>query len=686
MMRNILNTVGLFSLVFALLGCQPAANDAKPVPDTQALELVREAEKLQEGVRLGHRLTSLATRDRDTLTSLLNDIKVGLLRVAENNKDVDGLRILKRGLVEWDKASVQLQRTDEGVFTAFLTKVYGLLNDRARSAGVDVDDITWALFVTDFARSVEPFTSISNGAMWEADWALDEPLVRVSGYDVKAWLITPTFDLTQVRDPAFRIEHLFMINRNTGKFATDIFDRKRIVTEAFKVMVSRNYEAGDPALATWEQVDISPLPSSYNFHAVQSPLVSLEKFRGEKVAIAFLFDMPSSTLGHHYVTWQINRFELFGAGPTPSMLPRPRTLWSHSFSNRDFKPFQSGSFGGAGAPEWLPFATSPGAMPKFAKIGSNGVNFEGWLVSPQIQMKGEELTLSFKEVVRNLDFTKIRVLVSTDYRSGDPRQASWQEVLRPKIPVVKPDTWQDVRSGPIDLSAFKDQTIALAFQFVDDGTPGDRVWEIENMQIMGKAPQDLKVTERDYKMTEGSKPTGPEALQTYLFTQATLDPFVAASAADSASSWAPVAMKGAFKYAKAGSGATPTDTWLLSPRITLTGQNLALQLKHTVRNPNWDNWKLMISEDYTGGDPQAATWSELAIAPATEVPVDKWTDLVVPDIDLAKFAGRPFVLGFRYQDAGGPGARVWEIESLAFKGEGKFQATGPLNPAVPGAP
>lgn len=682
MTRKILNGLGLLGLVFALTGCQPA-NDAKPAPDLQALELVREAEKLQEGVRLGQRLNSLTVRDRDALASLLNDIKVGLLRVAENNRDMDALRILKRGLTEWEKSAVQLQRTDEGVFTAFLTRVYGLLNDRARAAGVDVDDLTWAIYVTDFATGVEPFSSVSNGAMWEADWALDEPLVRVSGYDVKAWLITPTFDLTQVRDPSFRIEHLFMINRNTGRFATDVFDRKRIVTEAFKVMVSRNYESGDPALATWEQVDISPLPSSYNFHAVQSPLVSLEKFRGDKVAVAFLFDMPSSQLGHHYVTWQINRFELFGAGPTPTMLPRPRALWSHSFSARDFKPFQSGSFGDGAMGSWQPFATSPGAMPKFAKVGSNGAPFEAWLVSPLLKLAGDELALNFKEVVRNTEFTNLRVLVSADYRGGDPREASWQEVLRPKIPVVKPDSWQDVRSGPIDLTAFKDRTVALAFQYVDDGAPGDRVWEIENLEIVGKSPQDLKVTERDYKMTEGSQPPAPAALHTYLFTQTTLDPFVTFTAPNSATTWAPVAMKGVIKYAKAGSGAKPADTWLISPRITLTGKDLSLELKHTVRNPDWTAWKLLISEDYAGGDPQFAAWTELAVAPAAPVAADKWADLVVPGIDLTKFAGREFALAFRYQDAGGPGARVWEIESLAFRGDGKFQATGPLDPAAP---
>lgn len=682
MTRQILSLCSGLLLAFTMLGCQPATERAA---DPAALRLVREAEKLQEGVRLGQRLNSLSVRDHGALTTLLNDLKVGLLLVAEDGQDLDALRILKRGLIEWDKAAVQLQRIDEAVFTTFLAKVWGLLNERSQAAGVNVEDLSWALYINDFATGVEPFTSVSNGAMWESDSVQDQYFVRIKGTDLKAWLITPTFDLRNVKQPSFRIEHLFNVDRNTN-FTTVAFDRKKIVTEAFKVLVSTNYEAGDPAAANWEPVDISPLPSSYNFHAVQSPLISLEKFRGEKVAIAFLFDFPTSRLGRHYVEWQIRKFELFGAGPTPNMLPRPRNLWAHSFNSQSFKPFQAGTFGDAAGAKWLPFATAPGAPPKTAKVRSNATNFEAWLISPLVKLEAEELSLSVKEAVRNPDFAKFRMLISKDYQGGDPRNATWLELERPETPLVEPDTLKFLRSGPFDLTAYQNQTIALAFQFVNDGTPGDRSWDIENLQITGKSATDLQVLEKDYKLAEGQKPAGPPVLQSYVFTKTTLDPFVTYSAPESASTWAPLAMKGVIKYAKAGSGATAADTWLLSPRMNMRGKNLSLSVKHTVKNPDWSKFTLRLSTDYVGGNPQSATWTDLAIAPAAPVAAEKWADLIVPDIDLSKYSGQDFVIAFRYQDAGGPGARIWEIEALTFKGEGKFQATGVLNSAAPGAP
>lgn len=671
-----LKAIGISILATAMItACQN--KDEKPSPDGKAIELVREAEKLQEGVRLGHRLSSLTVRDRDALTVLLADIKLGLLRVAENSSDVDALRVLKRGLVEWDKHAIQLQRTDESVFSGFIVKVYGLLNERSLAAGINADDLSWVLYKNDFATGVEPFSSISNGAQWEADWALDEPLVRVKGYDVKAWLITPTFDLREVRDPAFRIEHLFMINRDTGRYATDEFDRTRIVNEAFKVLVSTNYEDGDPMLATWEAVDVSPLPSSYNFHAVQSPLVSLHKFRGEKVAVAFLFEMPSGELGHHYVTWQLNRFELFGAGPVPRMQSRPRTLWGHSFNATDFKPFQSASYGSNAAAKWTPFSPTPGGKPKWAKIGSNGTATDAWLLSPRIQLDAKELSLNLRETVKNPLWPRLRVLISDVYQGGDPRQSSWQELPRPKIPQVEPDVWKDIRSGPFDLTAFQGKKVVIAFQFDDNGDAGDRAWEIETLQISGLAEQDLIVEEKDYLLHD--KPGAVTTdLQVYAFDKASLDPFATYAIANSASTWAPLALKGVYKYAKAGSGATAADTWLLSPRMTISGTDLKVTVKHTVKNPNWTQWQMLISTDYAAGSPELATWTPLNIAPAANVIPERWTDLVTPEIDLMPYAGRTFVIAFRYQDPGGAGARVWEIESLRFFGQGQFQALGPV--------
>lgn len=727
-LSHMILTLGFFALAATtgtfLSGCDES-NKVPAASDTQAMGLVKDAERLQEDVQLGYRLTSLSTRDKSTLTKLLNDIKVGLLRTAERPDDVEALQILKRALKEWDKSAIQLQRIDQGPFNEFLRRVYLHLQDRSSALGVNVNELTWSLFEDDFAAGVAPFSTFSTGATWDTDWALDQPLIKVSGSDVKSWLISPTFDLSQIQNPSFRVEHLFLINRDTKKFATDPFDRKKIVSEVFKVKVSTNYLMGDPNLATWEEIDVSPLPSANNFHAVMSPQVSLNKYKGKQVAVAFVFDMQTSVVGHHYLTWQLNRFELFGAGPVPTMALRPRDLWSHAFTNKEFKPFQTGSFSNqANPPRWIPFSPSPTGAIKFAKTGSTGAPGEAWLLSPRLTINAEGPELFVKEVVRNPDLNKFSLLISEDYAGGDPRNANWQSLVRSKVPTIAPDAWVDLRSGPFDLSAYNGKKIVVAFRFEDDGGPGQRVWEIANLQIVGLAEKDLTVEVKDYKLptatpaatpspspaptpapspsptatptvtpspspsatpdpgTAAPAPTpadsssaGPAnpptvtTLASWTFTTGNLAPFVVHSEAGSAAQWIPFGSKGAFKYAKAGSGNAAADTWLLSPRLALIGLQQTLKLVHSAKNPDWTKWQVLVTTDELNGAPSNATWQALNLNAGPGV-TDKWSNLTA-DLDLSKYAGQKIVIAFRYQDSGGAGARIWEIESLQILGLGQ---------------
>lgn len=658
----------LFALpVFSgLTACQPEATPeiSRGETNVEALRLVREAEKLQEGVQLGHRLNTLSSRDRSALSTLLGDLKIGLLRLAENSQDLDALRLLKRALLEWEKAAVQLQRTDDAVFTDFLGRTYSLLERQSRVLGFDMENLTWALYRTDFAGGLGDFSSFSTGVNWETDWALDEPLVKINASGVKAWLVSPTFDLREVRDPGFRIEHLFMMNRN-NRFPDDIFDRKRIVNEAFKVMVSTNYEKGAPEQAQWERVDISPLPSSYNFHAVESPIVSLEKFRGEKVTVAFLFDMHKG-LGNHYVTWQLNRFELFGAGPQPKTHPRIRALWSHSFTTKELKPFQVGEYGAPGSPRWESFA--PAGSVKFAKVGSASAPNESWLLSPRLELTGQDLQLLVRETVQNTEWRNLSLLVSADYQGGDPREARWTELNRVNPPLPAKDKWTDFNAGPFDLQSFAGQSIVVAFRYRDEGGPGNRIWEIGSLQIQGLNDEDLQVREEDYRLNA----TSGEEMQNFNFATGTLTPFVTWTIPGSSQEWIPLTTPKGLRYAKAGSGETATDSWLISPALKSKSKDLKLILKQVVKSPDWSDWRIKISENYTAGDPTLATWQDLNFSVTPPILDDKWND-ANSLLDLAAYANKTFRLAFHYRDAGGPGARVWEIESLSFRGGGRLQ-------------
>lgn len=658
-------TVFQAAAALGLSGCSERAEEAGAA-DAETLQLVREAEGLQEGIRLGQRLSSMSARDKVGCEKILADIKVGLLRVADRPRDVDSLRLLKKSLKDWEQIDGRLHRTDQSAFQGFISRVGNLLEARSRSLGLSMEGLSWALFTSDFSGGLDPFASVSTGANWETDWIQDEPLVKVSAQDVKAWLLSPRFDLKDVRDPAFRIEHLFVINRNTGRFATDEFNRTKIMNEAFKVLVTTDEVGSDPAAASWERLDISPLPSAYNFHAVKSPLVSLEKYRGRKITLAFLFDMPTDKLGHHYLTWQINRFELIGAGALPAFPERPKPLFLHKFDSAKLEPFVTT---GPGPVNWEPFAPSPNQF-KFAKVGSTGSAMESWLLSPRLALRGEKLSLRIKETVRNPVWPRFRILISDDYRSGDPASARWTELSRENPAAVPADSWTDLIAGPFDLSAWNKKDVVVAFQYTDEGGPGQRVWEIAEIGVEGTGAP-LKFEKIEAPTPREPEPVPGEAeLLKFEFTTASLEPFVNFTPEGSAVRWTPFQVRGQFKFAKAGSVEAPSEAWLLSPRLRASGPQLKLALRESVRNPDWNRWQVKITTDPVGDDPRTARWTVLERTPPSPVAPDKWFDWASPAIPLDSVRGRDFVIAFHYVDGGGPGGRIWEIESLKFIGEG----------------
>ena len=129
------------------------------------------------------------------------------------------------------------------------------------------------------------------------------------------------------------------------------------------------------------------------------------------------------------------------------------------------------------------------------------------------------------------------------------------------------------------------------------------------------------------------------------------------------------------KFAKIGGTGTPTDNWLVSPIIDLKKVNKAsLFLKHTVRNPNWNKFKLLVSDNYNGADPAESDWVELNITPKSTVAADSWVDLESELISLEQFAGKKIVVAFRYM-SDSESNTVWEILSLEFKGTGEGVST-----------
>ena len=112
----------------------------------------------------------------------------------------------------------------------------------------------------------------------------------------------------------------------------------------------------------------------------------------------------------------------------------------------------------------------------------------------------------------------------------------------------------------------------------------------------------------------------------------------------------------------------PNEDWLISPAINLSSINNAVvnirQAANFVSN-DWTLLQVMVSSNYTSGNPNDATWTELTIPnrPAGT----NWTFVDSGDISLAAFGGQANVrIAFRYRSTTTI-ASTWEISKVEVK-------------------
>lgn len=114
-----------------------------------------------------------------------------------------------------------------------------------------------------------------------------------------------------------------------------------------------------------------------------------------------------------------------------------------------------------------------------------------YLVSQAISLEGaEKPALTFDEVYRYVNAPEtandiLKVLVSTDYDESNSESyasCTWNEL---EIPVrASGEDWTFVNVGNIDLSAYKNQTIHIAFFYQCAGTDKSAAtWEVKNVEV-----------------------------------------------------------------------------------------------------------------------------------------------------------------------------------------------------------
>jgi len=431
-----------------------------------------EINEFESDVARGFLLRSLREKDRQEFEDILYEIRLSLNRLRRDRSDqkaAERLSSFKRIL-----ESQSLLQADQ----ARIEKLTPPLN-----AILKILDFVFQeeQFSHTFNTGFGPFKTLQTigGATWSIDNA--RSVAVISGFQkgvTESWLISPVFDLTELQLPYFETRQAVGYLRSW---------------DDLELVVSTNYLGGHPDMADWEALFIERIPrGDINWESVTSEKVSLERYAGEKVVIAFRY----RSLASQQATWQINFFKLGGAGrlgqssvdvsldlntlPDAAPLPsKPIEILLENSFEKDLKPFTNYTLvGGAG------FNWNIDSKFKVARVSGNrsGANNEAeiWMVSPKISLQNvAQAFVSFEQVVGYFtSWDEMKLMVANDF-AGDPALASWQEL----VPKNRPSgQWESVKTGQLSLDEFLGQEIVIGFQYRST-TAAAATWQIKDFKL-----------------------------------------------------------------------------------------------------------------------------------------------------------------------------------------------------------
>ncbi len=454
--------------------------------DKMVKQMISETDSLLVDMRKRRVFTSNTQREQAVLRESMTMIKNSLVKIVAGNSAKSSFRTLVTYVKKFE--AIYLNLRDDAKISYYKKRLYQLIEKIAARLNLDVDNFAWILYETRFSE-LSPFSTFSTGGDWINDWSLGASYARVRGSGNKSWLISPLLDLSEVNQAAFKIHHLVSVDDDSR---SDIpFDRTKIIKHAFKAYVSVDYISGEPEEANWQELKLSGFPSGVDFHAKWSDEIDLSQFKDKNVSIALVYDMDDDILGRHYVSWQVNRFQLIGAGPSFSYRSRPVKTYPYQDKFQKSNLGLNKSLPTTTAVEWEDFGFSGTEM---AKIESSVLGTKTWLMSPKIKLDVKNPVLKLKEVVRNYIPGSLQVKISTDYDGGDPLESNWKSFEHiPSNVSQGSDNWENFNALEIDLSSYAGSEIVIGFLYLNDS--GERTaWEIDELTIDGEG-EALEVTE-----------------------------------------------------------------------------------------------------------------------------------------------------------------------------------------------
>lgn len=426
-------------------------------------------------------------------------------------------------------------------------------------------DASDVIFTQSFKQSFGEFIeySVSGDEKWYIDtkygYAMITGYVDGTNKANEDWLISPAISLEGVTAAKMNIEHVLRYNNKPAEAAT--------------IWVSEDYTAGDPTSATWTQLPTNFTDASDWTLSVSKDL-DLNAFLGKTVRIALKYVATTTKAG----TWEVKTFNVLrGQAEVDPGTEDPGT------GNEP-------SEGDAGS-ETKPYTVAQAISNQGAKDNKVYVWAEGYIVG--VYGNNKAPIFGADALTAEQTYNVLVADAADDYTT----------TLCVQLPAGI------IRDG---------------VNLVDNGANLGKKLKVQGTLEPYNSMAGIKNAKVAYldgvKVEEKPLDTDGKILAESLLTQASFDKFTAYSVKGD-QVWTFDEKYGAKMsgYVTADSKSYENEDWFITPALNLEGKTgVKIKFDHA-RGPKGsievgvtEGWyKVLVSTDYTEGDPTAATWTEV---------------------------------------------------------------------------
>ena len=366
-------------------------------------------------------------------------------------------------------------------------------------------------------------------------------------------------------------------------------------------------------------------------------------------------------------------------------------LYIRSAKELEFDGYTPG--GDADLPYYQDFASSFGTYTTYDVAGAqsweidyntakmtgfaNSTNYanEDWLISRRFSMENvSEASMTITYIARyfNTINEDITVWVSSDYTSGDPNLASWDQV---SASWTEGSNWTDFTSTTLDLTPFVGKKVCVAVKYLSNDTKAGTI-EVQSILI-----QEGGVT---------PPPPGPGTggeLQYLPYTQDFTSGFGTYLICDVLGSQSWVNQYETAKMSGYADGAShENEDWLISSPVLITAgiehAKAVVNYAAKYQGASDNDVTMQVSTNYEyGAAPSTATWAELPVTYPNNSSGNAWT-FTDQEASLDDYIGETITVAIKYTSTESA-SRTIEIKTITIQeGEAGGGVTPPPGPGT----